>query len=54
MFEGVRPFHIIEPYAAATAVSKGERPEMNAKTYPPYMKEYVHTFLPYFNRVKSI
>ena len=41
MFEGVRPFHVIEPYSAAKAASKGDRPEMNAKTYPPNMKEYI-------------
>ena len=43
MFEGVRPFHAIEPYSAAKAASKGDRPEMNAKTYPPNMKEYIYS-----------
>ena len=55
MFEGVRPFHAIEPYSAAKTASKGDRPEMNAKTYPPKMKEYIYSFFSPLkeNEVKS-
>eukprot|EP00252_Welwitschia_mirabilis_P006552 TRINITY_DN1743_c0_g1_i3.p1 TRINITY_DN1743_c0_g1~~TRINITY_DN1743_c0_g1_i3.p1 ORF type:complete len:205 (-),score=37.59 TRINITY_DN1743_c0_g1_i3:403-1017(-) len=65
MFEGTAPFANYEPFDAAKLVAKRKRPTLNARSYPPGMKELIEecwdhsstkrpTFLEILNRLEKI